>query len=251
MGELSAQESAEVEAHLLRYPELRAELEKIEEAQEGLLTRAAIKPQASVKTNLFKSLDNKDEKKASTLIALEGRNTRFWKYAVAASITLALATSYLAYDYRGKWQQSERSLDELIAQNQHFAQDYNTVNERLGKLESDLKISNDPSFKRVVLSGTANAPEATASVFWNPQTREVYLSIQNLKAIAQENQFQLWAIVDGKPVDAGVFDAGDASGFLAMNTIEGATAFAITIEPRGGKPSPTLENMQVIGEVGG
>ena len=40
------------------------------------------------------------------------------------------------------------------------------------------------------------------------------------------------------------------AGLLKMKDIGiGAGAFAVTIEPRGGKTSPTLETMQVVGTV--
>jgi len=113
-------------------------------------------------------------------------------------------------------------------------------------VKNDLKVVDNPAFTRVVMKGTENAPEAMAYVYWNQQTSEVYLRIQSLKQLAQENQYQLWAIVDGKPVDAGVFD-GIENGLLKMKELTGAAAFAVTIEPRGGKPSPTLETLQVIG----
>jgi anti-sigma-K factor RskA len=158
-----------------------------------------------------------------------------------------LATG-LAYNYYSKWRQSEENLTELLAQNQRMAQEYNTVNQRLDQLETDVRVINNPAFKRTVMSGTENAPQSLASVYWNESTREVYLSIQNMKTLAQENQYQLWAIVDGKPVDMGVFDP--ASGLLKMKDISGAVAFAVTIEPRGGKPSPSLETLQVMGKVG-
>jgi anti-sigma-K factor RskA len=99
------------------------------------------------------------------------------------------------------------------------------------------------------MTGTSNAPEALASVYWNQSSKQVYLRIQSMKDLAQENQYQLWAIIDGKPVDAGVFDAG-MDGLIKMKDIgKGATTFAITIEPRGGRPTPALETMQVAGNV--
>ncbi len=88
------------------------------------------------------------------------------------------------------------------------------------------------------MKGTANAPASMAYVYWNESTKEVYLSIQIMKELSESNQYQLWAIIDGKPVDAGVFDA-DISGLLKMKDIgSGAATFAVTIEPRGGKESP-------------
>lgn len=246
-GALSDLERKEVEQNLIRYPELRAELRAIEDAQEKFLQRVAVQPDDVVKEKLFASLDGQDTKIIS--LPRSTNTVQFWKYAVAASLSLALVTSYLAYSYRERWITSVISLNNLIAQNQQIAQDYNVVNNRINKIEQDLVILNDPSFKRVVMAGTANAPEAMAYVYWNEESKEVYLSLQSMRELSQENQYQLWAIVDGKPVDAGVFD-GNLAGLLKMKDIgTGAGAFAVTIESRGGKSSPTIETMQVVGNV--
>lgn len=245
LGELSAQERAEVERNLQQYPELRKELALIEEAQEALLMKAAVSPRASVKQQLFKTIDDRQPSEQKPRAA----TLPFWKFAAAASVTIALVASYLAYDYRSKWKDSENNLAELIAQNQRVAQDYNAVNKRLDILEKDLNIINNPAFHRVVMKGTPNAPEAMASIYWNESTKEVYLNIQSLKQLAENNQYQLWAIIDGKPVDAGVFD-GNSAGLLRMKNVgTGVATFAVTIEPRGGKAAPTLETMQVVGNV--
>jgi len=111
---------------------------------------------------------------------------------------------------------------------------------------SEYRIMNGPEFTKVVMTGMKNSPDAMATVYWNKSTSESYLMIQNLKVLSKEQQYQLWAIVDGKPVDMGVFDSG--KGLHRMGDVEGtATAFAVTIEPRGGKPAPTMETMQVFG----
>lgn len=249
LGELSEKERLDVEKNLKLYPELRQELSLIEEAQEQLLMKTAIAPKPSVKQSLFAKIDAaRGTPKTVQLPPREAENT-FWKFAVAASLTIALITSYLAYDYRDKWKKTESNLAELTAQNQQMADDYNTVNQRLDAIENDLRVTNNPDFNRILLRGTANSPGSLASVYWNEKTKEVYLSIQDLKKLSQENQYQLWAIIDGKPVDAGVFDS-NFTGLLKMKEIgAGAATFAVTIEPRGGKPAPSLETMQVAGNV--
>ena len=250
LGELSDQERAEVEANLVQYPELKRELALIEETQEELLIKAAIQPRSSVKTNLFAAIDS--QKPVAKVVDLkpEKRDISFWRFAAAASLTLAIITSYMAYNYWNKWKNTESNLTELIAQNQRVAQDYNNVNQRLDQIEKELAIVNNPAFNKLVMKGTPNAPSSVASVYWNESTKEVYLSIQDLKALTQEKQYQLWAIVDGKPVNAGVFDS-NVAGLLKMNDMKPGTAtFAVTVEPRGGKATPTMETMQVIGHIG-
>lgn len=171
-----------------------------------------------------------------------------WKYATAASIAIALFSSYMAYQYRELWKTDSLELTQIRAENQRMADDYNVVNQKLDKIQGDLSIMESTAFTKVIMKGTANDTNALASVYWNASTQEVFISIQQLKEISKENQFQLWAIVNGKPVDAGVFDLNFA-GLQKMKSIKGAVAFAVTVEPRGGKENPTMETMQVIGSV--
>lgn len=244
LGDLSAQERLEVEKNLSLYPLLREELSKIEEAQERFLMTTAIEPRFEVKRQIMARISS--GKPLAKEVQL--KTTDWWRYVAAASLALTLVLSYLTYNYWNKWQNVKSDLEGLIAQNQQIAKDYDRVNQQLDKIEEDKKIIDDPAFKRVVLKGTENAPSALAYVYWNDQTHEVYLSIQNLKELDQKQQYQLWAITGGGPVDAGVFDV-DAAGLLKMKAMDKAGAFAVTIEPRGGKTSPTLETMQVLGEV--
>ncbi|MGC4022365.1 MAG: anti-sigma factor [Cyclobacteriaceae bacterium] len=245
LGELDDIARIEVEKNLVQYAELREELSKIEETQEALLMKLAVTPPSSVKSKLMQSVQPKGK-----VVSLENSSVVVWKYATAASIVVALGLGYLAYDYRGRWKNSEVALNELIAQNRQVAQDYNRVNLRLDKIESDLKIMDNPAFTKVVMKGTPNAPQAMASVYWNDNTKEIFLSIQNLRELSQEKQYQLWAEIDGKMVDAGVFD-GNVSGLIKMKEMakQNVTVFAVTIEPRGGKPTPTVETIQMAGSV--
>lgn len=250
LGELSEQERLEVEKNLKQYPEISKELARIEEAQEKLLMEASIKPRDSVKASLFAKIDQrKTDTRVLPISPPEPVSVSFWKLAAAACVTVALISSYLAYDYWNKWKKTENNLTELIAQNQRVAEDYNKVNQRLDQIENDLNITNNPAFQRVVMKGTPNAPSALASIYWNETTKEVYLSIQDMKQLTQENQYQLWAIIDGKPVDAGVFDSNTADLLKMKDIASGVATFAVTIEPRGGKQSPTLETMQVAGNI--
>lgn len=244
LGELSAAERVAVEKNLAQYPQLRIELAEIEAVQEQLMMKGAIAPRASVKQQVLTQLV--DKKPQAKVVSI---SSPVWKFAAAASIVLALISSYLAYEYYGRWKTSEANLTTLIAQNQQMAQNYNVVNQRLDKMHVDMNVMTNPEFDRVVMTSVTGAAGMTAHVYWNEKTREVYLNIKDMKVLAQENQYQLWAMVDGKPVDAGVFDMESTSGLIRMRDMAGAAAFAVTIEPRGGRPVPTMEKLQILGEV--
>jgi anti-sigma-K factor RskA len=251
LGEVSDQERAEIEANLLRYPELREELSKVEQTQESLLMQIAIAPPSRVKEKIFSMLEESPVASATAnetkVIPLPDTSVKWWKFATAASVSVAVISSYLAFNYKGELRNTKDRLDNLIAQNQQMAQDYNTVNQRLDKIENTIKIIDNPAYKRVILKGTEAGQGSLASIYWNESSSEVYLSVQQLRTLSKDQQYQLWAIVDGKPVDAGVFNL--AEGIIKMKDIQRASAFAVTIEPQGGSVSPTLSSMQVIGTI--
>lgn len=251
LGELPQEEVLKVEKIASEHKEVRDEISNIEHTLEGLAFKAAVKPGDEVRQKIMQEVEQREQQgqhaKVVTMSSAPAK-TGLLKYAVAASVTIALVSSFLAYSYWNKWKSAQLELNNLVAQNQRVAQDYNTVNQKLEQIEHDFEIVSDTSYRKIALPGTENAPQAFASIYWNTKSEEVYLSIQHLKELSSEQQYQLWAIIDGKPVDAGVFNVKD--GLLKMKRIAGASAFAVTIEPKGGSSNPSLETMQVMGAVG-
>lgn len=248
IGQLTANEQAEVNKMITDHHEVHDEVVRIEESLEALAFATAMEPNVGVKSSI---LDQVDSQKQAPIHQLEQRIlSPILKYAAAASIVVALGAVLMAYSYWNKWQQAEDRLASIVAQNQEFAENYTTVNQRLDDLRQSVSIMNSKDYERVVLNGTENTPNGHATVYWNESAQQVFLSIQNLKELSTDQQYQLWAIIDGKPVDAGVFDAKNNSYLVAMKDIgPGAAAFAVTIEPKGGSKNPSLETMQVVGNV--
>ena len=98
---------------------------------------------------------------------------------------------------------------------------------------------------------TSPAPSSMATVYWNTESKEVYLLVNQLPMPVPDKQYQLWAIVDGHPVDAGVFDMDKNFSFVKLKTIPKAEAFAITLEKKGGSTTPSMDAMYVMGKVTG
>jgi anti-sigma-K factor RskA len=252
MDQLSAAERTEVEQSVAEHPEIREELELIELSMETLAFATAVKPPSGVKEKLMSQIGEtaKEKREAPVITMQSNRSYGILKFAAAASIIVALGASVMAFTYWKKWQSTEGRLSDLIAQNAQFAENYNQVNQQLDDIQDAVSIMNSSAYKRVTMNGTDNSPGALATVYWNEATEDVYLSIQNLKELSQDQQYQLWAIIDGKPVDAGVFDPNSGNFLVQMKNItSGAAVFAVTIEPRGGSENPSLETMQVVGNV--
>ena len=86
---------------------------------------------------------------------------------------------------------------------------------------------------------------------WNSVSKKVMVDVPSMKLPQhdEKHQYQLWALVNGKPVDMGVFDLpkADTAGVKEMKAIASAQGFAVTLEPTGGSINPTMDQMVVIG----
>jgi anti-sigma-K factor RskA len=105
----------------------------------------------------------------------------------------------------------------------------------------------DPAMKMVKLPGIPGKGDNMATVFWDTKSKDVYLMANKLPKPTIGKQYQLWALVDGSPVDAGILDV--AANVCKMKTIPKAQGFAITLENAGGSPTPTMDAMYVMGKV--
>lgn len=122
----------------------------------------------------------------------------------------------------------------------------------LNQIKDEQKLLADSNTVVVNMVGTKAAPRSSANVYWDSTNASVFLVVKNMEQLpANESQYQLWALIDGKPSDLGVFDAKSDKVMLKMKDTKKADAFAITIEKKGGNPSPTLEKMQSLGKTKG
>jgi hypothetical protein len=100
----------------------------------------------------------------------------------------------------------------------------------------------DPATRVVQLAGLPPSPRAQGRVVWHPRNGGVLVTLDLPPAPAGKT-YELWAIADGKPRPAGLFNVDAAGkGTLAVPPIEGVEevqVFAVTLEPEGGVPQPT------------
>jgi len=233
-GDLSDEERKQVEHHLtdaVVYKEYLAVQNKLE----SVVIQGEIKPDAQVKPQVLSSLHS--AKKGS------------FNYMMAASISVALLASVAAFYF---WQKSEAvdgQLADLQSQNTELTDNVQRVTNKMDNIRQDLSVLLNSAFARVVLNSTDESIVRKAVIYFNPSEQQVYLNSSTLSELTEGQQYQLWALIDGQPVDAGVFDVRKDE-FQLMNSFEHVDAFAVTIEPKGGSTEPTLETMQVYGEVG-
>nr|WP_256471424.1 anti-sigma factor [Solitalea agri] len=221
------------------HPEIAEELAKIEENHENTSVILGIEPNPFIKNHLLDQITNRQAEKP----AIPLYPTRLFAYGMAACLTLLLVSSIAAFNYWERWKSSENELLALRSSNQQYATNLANMNAYKGILQ-------DPDFKKVHLASTTAFPGNEIMVYWNAKNTHVMVDMLNLPENDAEHQYQLWAIVNGKPVDAGVFDVkkGQKTMFQ-MKNIQGAQAFAVTLEPKGGSTNPTMDKMYAMGKI--
>lgn len=260
-GDLPETERMHVEEMIAQHPEIKAEVAEIEKVLEVTSEAYAVEPADSVKEKTFNLLfpaDVEPAKTEATIRTLDVQDEKvvylkpsnFYKYAFAASVILLAGSVAAIISLSKKLDDTHSQLIAATQQNQTFANQVNFLDKKLESSNSMLGIYRNPDYKLVKLAGTKFSPASTMVVAWNPKASKVVIDKQSLdmpKNDAQ-HQYQLWALVDGKPVDLGVFDAGkDSVGVQNMKPVSIAQAFAVTLEPRGGSASPTMDQMMVMG----
>ncbi|MEO6313312.1 MAG: anti-sigma factor [Chitinophagaceae bacterium] len=176
------------------------------------------------------------------------RTMGFAKFLAAASIILLIGSTLLNFYFYSQYKSSVAKLDELIASNQQFAANSNVMQTKLQQYERSFELMKDPAMAVVTMKGEPVAPSSLTTVYWNKQSNDVYLLVNELPKPGAGKQYQLWAIVDGVPVDAGILSRNEATGLVKMKTIpKGAQAFAITLENTGGSKTPTMP-IYVVGK---
>src|SRR6202000_1909090 len=126
---------------------------------------------------------------------------------------------------------------------------YDSTKNILDKIVDEQKhVVGDPNTTVVNMVGTKVAPKSSANIYWDSASANVYLVVKNMPNLPNDKQYQLWALIDNKPKDLGVFDATDDKIILKMKNTQKAQAFAITIEQKGGSPSPDLQKLQSMGK---
>jgi hypothetical protein len=237
-----------------------------EEANERMIdseTADSVVPEISINNSYAGPLDGNNGNKVDIITEGGGRivdinsidtsretgNYRFWQ-SVAAGLALLAAGSVAANMWQyGRQNDLKQELAAAQQQNTVLATTASQATKSRKDLQSFMDKGADPEFKRVVLNGLKDAPNAKVMVMWKKNSTIVTMAMKGMPAMPSDKDLQLWAIVDGKPVDLGIIPAKENELMEhQIPVVQGATAFAITLEDKGGHPQPQGV-MLTMGEV--
>ncbi len=226
LGSLSNPEYSLLKAHLALCAACRALFEQ-ELMTVGLLAEAVdkVEPSPETKLKLFARVDADlaqramaaDSSQAQRAASLPPKRAWFRKpvFAFAVAAVLALLTL-------GGWMLLNRPSPE----EQQIA-----------------AILSDPNVRQVALTGTQDAPNASAKMYMVPGHSVAVLQVKGLAPLPADKGYEFWFIRNQSPEASDVFSVGaDGSTTVlvkAADKVENYNAWGVTIEPKAGVPKPT------------
>ena len=261
LGQLSVQEQLEVQNMASTYPEVKREMEAIEIAMEHYAVQNAVKPTFGLENKIFEriGLSAIAPQQEAKIIPLNAdinsgyqakiRGLRLALVACVALLVVSVAALYSAHSDLGI---AREQITSLSSDREKFTSTVNYMKENNADLNKLVAMADDPNWKTIKLAGQKN-PNDNMVVYWHPKEQHVMVNTTKMALPVNDkaHQYQLWALVNGKPVDLGVFDVNPDTAHILVNMKEIGTAqaFAVTLEQRGGSPTPTMEQMMVMGGV--
>ena len=240
LGLANEQEAAEFEKNCTAYPKVLEARIAFEKQLEDQAMQNAIAPAPGLKNKIWDAIKNDNSAKVVSINknAAPVRNLSWLKYAVAACLILLAGSAYWNYSLYNENKKLDKENGDYVA--------------KISSFEKDMDVMHRSSIKMVSLKGMEAAPGALTTVFWDSTSHNVYLLINNLPIPASDKQYQIWALLDGKPIDLGMIEneyfVQQKSLLIKAQNVEKAQAFAITLEKKGGNPAPQGQ-MIVLGSL--
>ena len=232
LGSLEAEAVSSLESHLNECAACRQELARLQGdmALLALATSGPAPPQRA-RQRLLKSL----AREPRTLRTVFMR-PRWWTLApMFASLVLAVFAIML-------WKENVRQRDRLEAVKADATQNQATLEEA----KHLLALLTDPSAMHVTLVAAPSKPQPEGKAIYMPQNGALVFMASNLAPLPAQKTYQLWLVPmrGEKPMPAGMFTPDPRGNAMLMMPPMSpgvqAQTFAVTIEPAGGSPNPTM-----------
>jgi anti-sigma-K factor RskA len=237
-GLCSAEESTELELLRTQYPQLNNAIIQFEIEFEKNAFHIASLTSNELDSKIINALQQL-QTPVVPLQAVQPKEKRLnWlRPLAAAAVLLFIISSIFNYTFYKK------NKEQQIALNSRGLQPASLP-------EADYNILKDPTITPVAMYGVAPHNICRCTLFWDKKTGKVYMMIHHLVPSTNEKKYQLWAMVNNKPVNVGMVNDGIRDRFIELQNVPlDATAFSVTLENIAGSATPTEGNQWLYGKI--
>jgi anti-sigma-K factor RskA len=149
------------------------------------------------------------------------RKMNGWKIAAAASVALLIGSGVYNYIAFNKIKEQEATI----------AYANKPTNNTVTLPATDYAVITNPAITPVAMLGQGYHAICRCTLYWDKTTGKAYVMIHHLPKSGDESNFQLWAMVNNKPVNIGVVNDAIRGRFIEMpNVPSDASGFSVTLE---------------------
>jgi len=164
-----------------------------------------------------------------------------WITAGLALLIAAVAGVYAAYQ-RNLLTDVELRLVDAVTKLQMSEARVTATAAESNAIRTNLAVLSAPDALDMKLVGRGATPDATGRVFLS-RAKGVLFSATKLKPLPDGQEYQIWLLPHGAPVNVGTVRAPDdgyvTAAFDAPANTPAPSGFSVSIEPEGGSPAPT------------
>jgi len=229
LGALEGAERIALESHLRECNACRRELQQLEGDMALLsLSAAGPAPPARARQRLMSAISQEPRSRA-----VPRRRSWAWIPILAALIFAAL--SLFLWRDRETWKQRYAELQRNTQQNAAEVEHAREV----------MALFSGPDAMHVTLTAANVKPEPHGKALYRARDGMLMFIAGNLAPLPPQKSYELWLVpMNGAPMPAGIFKPDARGNAMVMNPpmpkgME-AKAFAVTIEPEAGSPTPTM-----------
>lgn len=249
-GALTEKEMVETTRSVNQYPELKSEVERLENAFMTYAQLHAPPISPALKASILQTGQPFSTAPTGTTPPKKGFNP--WICGLGL-LFLVASIGFNIYQYQNT-KSLENNVETIEGEKQIFANDLEALKAKYASNQSIFAEIRQPNTKTIVLESVGKVAGAQAIVFWNTETKNIFVDAANLPEPPAGKVYQLWWMISLDPLtpnNAGTLDgfATDDDKVFAALSADKAVAFAITLEPEGGSVSPTLAELYVLGQV--
>jgi anti-sigma-K factor RskA len=225
-------------------------------ADELLLSAAPVQPSPGVRAALLSRVRSESSGVSAPSHSAAPRSRRLAPFAAAAAIFLVVGLAALSGVLGSRLAREVAARSEVedalsyeqdisLALRREVESERNeriALENRLSSMSRVVAAIGAPLVRTLALAGQGDFRNAMAKAYLDPESGQLIVYAHNLPPVPDGRTYQLWVIVDKRPISAGLLRAdaqGEAKYDAGRLPMGGSVSVAVTLEPAGGAPQPT------------
>lgn len=244
LGIAGEEEKQELDQMRRMYPEIENAIHDAEEWLHGVASPSVTPVPSKVKEKIFATISK--ESKPTPAVEIRIGNP-VYKYIAAAATVLLISSVAANLVLYNKYNAAKENLLALQDRQQLLLTNNNAIQAKMNIINNDIKMITATGASKIVMKAVDGKGNIQSTLMMDETGNHLLLMSNSLPIAPAGKQYQLWAIVDGKPVNAGLLS--NCEPYCKFSSIAHAQAYAVTLEQEGGSNNPTLDQMYVFGKV--